>query len=288
VVNYSFVSEATFRLTGPEDKKGVALLNPLSEDQLVMRDSLLPSLVETLRWNLARKNEDIGIFEIRPVFTINSGVPLERWKVGGLMYGLRQLTAWNIPGEALDFYDVKGVVERLMEGLGVEGSAGFSAVTGNPFFHPGRSACLVLKAKQAGLFGELHPDIQQRLGLKTPAFVFELDITSIVDAIGGGKVYGALPKYPESTRDIAFVVDEDIPYGEIISSIQGLDTKFIENVMLFDVYYGGNIPEGRRSMALRIVYRSGDRTLKYQEVEEMHSRVAKTITERFGAEIRTG
>jgi phenylalanyl-tRNA synthetase beta chain len=202
------------------------------------------------------------------------------------MYGLRQGEAWNRPREALDFYDVKGVVESLIEGLGVEGYAEVRAETENPSFHPGKSACLILKGKEAGIFGEVHPDISQRFELKTPAFVFELDIPAISNLIGEAKVYSALAKYPESTRDIAFVVDEDIPFGEIIRSIQGLDTKFIENVMLFDVYYGGNIPRGRRSMALRVVYRSRDRTLKYNEVEEIHSKVAKTITERFGAEIR--
>jgi phenylalanyl-tRNA synthetase beta chain len=285
-VNYSFVSDSTFRLAGPEDKSGVKLLNPLTEEQVVMRDSLLPSLMETLRWNLLRKNQDIRIFELRPVFITRVGLPEERWKVGGLMYGLRQGEAWNRPREALDFYDVKGVVESLIEGLGVEGYAEVRAETENPSFHPGKSACLILKGKEAGIFGEVHPDIYQRFELKTPAFVFELDLPAISDLIGEAKVYSALAKYPESTRDIAFVVDEDIPFGEIIRSIQGLDTKFIENVMLFDVYYGGNIPRGRRSMALRVVYRSRDRTLKYHEVEEIHSKVAKTITERFGAEIR--
>jgi phenylalanyl-tRNA synthetase beta chain len=285
-VNYSFVSDSTFRLAGPEDKSGVKLLNPLTEEQVVMRDSLLPSLMETLRWNLLRKNQDIRIFELRPVFITRVGLPEERWKVGGLMYGLRQGEAWNRPREALDFYDVKGVVESLIEGLGVEGYAEVRAETENPSFHPGKSACLILKGKEGGIFGEVHPDIYQRFELKTPAFVFELDLPAISDLIGEAKVYSALAKYPESTRDIAFVVDEDIPFGEIIRSIQGLDTKFIENVMLFDVYYGGNIPRGRRSMALRVVYRSRDRTLKYHEVEEIHSKVAKTITERFGAEIR--
>jgi phenylalanyl-tRNA synthetase beta chain len=286
VVNYSFVSDSTFHLTGPEDKSGVKLLNPLSEEQVVMRDSLLPSLMETLRWNLLKKNQDIRIFELRPVFITRGGLPEERWKVGGLMYGLRQGESWNRPTEALDFYDVKGVVDRLIEGLGVEGYVEVRGETENPSFHQGKSACLILRGKEAGIFGEVHPDISQRFELKTPAFVFELDIPAIVDLIGEAKVYSAIAKYPESTRDIAFVVDEDIPFGEIISSIQGLDTKFIENVMLFDVYYGGNIPLGRRSMALRVVYRSRDRTLKYNEVEEIHSTVAKTITERFGAEIR--
>jgi phenylalanyl-tRNA synthetase beta chain len=288
VVNYSFVSDATFRLTGPEDKTGVTLLNPLTEEQVVMRESLLPSLMETLRLNLLRKNEDIRMFELRPVFLTRRGLPDERWKVGGLMYGLRWVEAWNSPREPLDFYDVKGVVERLMEGLGFGGYAEVSQEAHNPYFHPGKGASLTLRGKEVGFFGELHPDIQERFELKSPAFVFELDISSIVDLIDEAKVYRALAKYPESTRDIAFIVDEDIPCGEIIRSIQGVDTKFIENVMLFDVYYGGNIPRDKRSMAFRIVYRSREGTLKYHEVEEIHSRVAKTMAERFDAEIRKG
>lgn len=288
VINYSFVSAPMFAITAPEDKTGVTLINPLTEEQSVMRESLVPSLVETLRWNLARKNEDIRIFELRPVFIPRDGAPEERWKVGGLMYGPRWAEGWNVPGEGLDFYDVKGVVERLLEGLALEGYADVKAGTSAQSLHPGHSARLVLKGSEAGFFGQLHPDICRRFELKTPAFVFELDVSSMVALTGGAKFYSAVTRYPESARDIAFVIDEGVPYGEILGSIRALDTKFIENVMLFDVYYGGNIPAGRRSMALRVVYRSSERTLKHEEVEEMHSRVAKTIEERFGAEIRKG
>lgn len=288
VINYSFVSELTFSLTGPADKKGVTLLNPLTEEQSIMRDSLIPSLVDTLVWNLARKNADIRVFELRPVFITGKDLQEERWKVGGLMYGPRRPESWNVPGEAVDFYDVKGVVERLMEGLSIEAYAEVKARPTGASLHPGKSAFLELKGKKAGILGEAHPDICHRFELKAPAFVFELDIPPIAELVGEAKLYSALARYPESTRDIAFVVDEDIPYGGILSAIRALDTKFIENVMLFDVYYGGNIPGGKRSMALRVVYRSSERTLKQQEVDGIHSLVARTLEQRFGAEIRKG
>jgi phenylalanyl-tRNA synthetase beta chain len=249
VINYSFVSELTFSLTGPEDKTGVTLLNPLTEEQSIMRDSLIPSLMDVLAWNLARKNTDIRVFELRPVFMAGNELPVERWKVGGLMYGLRRPESWNVPGETIDFYDVKGVVARLMEGLSIEAYAEVKPGSTGSSLHPGKSACLELKGKKAGILGEVHPDICHRFELKAPAFVFELDIPSIVELVGEARLYSALARYPESTRDIAFVVDEEIPYGEILSAIRALDTKYIENVMLL---------------------------------------VARTLEQRFGAEIRKG
>ncbi len=286
-INYSFVSRDLFYLTGPADKKGVTILNPLTEEQVIMRDSLIPSLLDTLRRNLLRKNEEVRIFEFAPVFVPKEGkLPAEKWKVAGLMHGLRFEEAWNCPKEPFDFFDVKGVVESLFVSLG----AGFDIkpVDGDygRVFHPGKSAIIMVNNREAGAFGEIHPELKIRFDLKRPAYLFEADMDAVIDAGERVKKYSPLPKFPESTRDIAFIVTESVPYKEIISSIKGLDTKLIERVELFDVYYAGNIPPGKRSMALRIVYRSMDRTLTNEEVEDIHSKVSKELSDRFGAEVR--
>ncbi len=287
VINYSFVSGNLFSMTGPAAKEGVGILNPLTEEQAVMRDSLLPSLLDNLRRNLLKKNEDLRIFELAPVFTPRGKLPEERWKAAGLIYGLRWEYRWNYAKEWADFFDVKGAVERLFDGLGMDLPLEVSGVDADDrLFHPGKSAALLLNGRVCGVFGEAHPDVVRAFDLKRPVYLFEADVDSIVQTPARKARYCPLPKFPESARDIAFIADDRVPYGEIIKSIEDLDTKLIEKVELFDVYCGGNIPSGKRSMAIRIAYRSADRTLTYDEVEGMHSRVAKRLEERFGAEIR--
>lgn len=285
VINYSFVSRDSFSVTGPEGKKGVSLLNPLTEEQSVMRDSLLPSLLENLKYNLARKTEEVRIFEFAPVFSGNGKLPSEKWKVSGLIYGQRFEPGWSFPRDWVDFYDIKGAVERLLEDIGIEKAEFVAAV--HQLLHPGKTAHLKAGGKIAGVLGELHPDFWERYGLRKPAYLFELDIDTLMDLFGRAKKYRQLPRFPESARDVAFVIDEGAPFGELLRTVQKLDTKLIDKVELFDVYYGGNIPQGKRSLAIRVTYRSMERTLTAQEVEDIHSRVVKELTDRFKAEIRS-
>ncbi|MEE9614756.1 MAG: phenylalanine--tRNA ligase subunit beta [Thermodesulfobacteriota bacterium] len=308
-LNYSFVSPSTFEAGGEGKRSGVTILNPLSEEQSVMRDALLPSLLETLKLNLSRKNEEARIFEFAPVYLPRSAeggnkgkdLPEERWRVAGLMSGLRLGEGWNVPSEPLDFYDVKGVVERLTDGLGinirlkdrVRAPSGAEAENEkalfSPYsqlFHPLRSAILKVRGKDAGLFGQLHPDTQKRFDLKGPAFAFEFEAAPLLAAFGGYGRFKPLPRYPESSRDISFIVDDGTAYGEIVRAIRGLGIKVIENIKLFDVYYGGAVPEGSKSMAMRVIYRSPERTLKYSEVEEIHAKVTGEIAGKFNADIR--
>ena len=285
VINYSFVSKDSFALTGPAGKKGVALINPLTEEQSVMRDSLLPSLLDNLKSNLARKTEDVRIFEFAPVFLAGESLPQEKWKVAGLLYGQRFEPGWSFPKDWVDFFDAKGAVEKLLEKLGIE-KAEFAPAP-HALLHPGKAALLKAGGKAAGVVGELHPDFGEKYDLRKPAYLFELDVDCLMDLFGRTKKYRQLPRFPESARDIAFVVDEGAPFGEILRAVQKLDMKLIDKVELFDVYYAGNIPPGKKSLAIRMTYRAMERTLTAQEVDDIHSRVVKELTDRFKAEIRS-
>ena len=285
VINYSFVSKDSFGLTGPAGKKGVALINPLTEEQSVMRDSLLPSLLDNLKFNLARKTEEVRIFEFAPVFLAGNALPQEKWKVSGLLYGQRFEPGWSFPKDWVDFFDAKGAVEKLLEKLGIE-KADFAPVE-HPLLHPGKAAQLKVGGKASGVIGELHPDFWEKYDLRKSAYFFELDIDALMDVFGRTKKYRQLPRFPESARDIAFVVDEGAPFSEILRTVQKIDTKLIDKVELFDVYYAGNIPPGKKSLAIRMTYRSMERTLTAQEVDDIHSRVVKELTDRFKAEIRS-
>ncbi|MBE9528753.1 MAG: phenylalanine--tRNA ligase subunit beta [Proteobacteria bacterium] len=298
-LNYSFVSKDEFNVTGTEGAPALEIMNPLSAEQSVMRRSLMPSLLETLRRNLQVKNEEAAFFEVAPVFTLKAtdageegdstdSLPTQRWKVAGVLYGPRWSMAWNYPKEWVDFYDIKGIVERVLEGVGVRSPMRLSSVgeADARLFHPGKSAAITLGSALAGSLGEIHPEIQSRYDLPKPAYIFELDIEAMAAVSSSKKKYRPLARYPGSVRDVAFIVKSEVPYSDILTSIEKIDTKLIEKVDLFDVYCGSEIPEGSRSIALRVKYRSIDGTLKQAEVDAVHSKVQSELSTRFGAEIR--
>ncbi len=287
VVNYSFVSEDIFSLYGAS-AGAVAILNPLSEDHGLMRGSLLPGLIRNLKLNLDRDMKTVRLFELAPVFHGGVSVPVERWKAAGLIHGTREPLTWNQSSDPVDFYDIKGIVEALLEGLDLKARPSVAAFDGpdKGFFHPGRSASLSLDGKPLAVLGELHPELRHSLDINQGVYVFELDMEALVASLKGSKTFSSLPKFPASERDVALLVGRDLPYGEIISAINEINTKLIEKVDLFDVYYGGKIPAGSKSLAFRIRYRSPIKTLTHGEVDKAHEGLVKELTRRFGAAIR--
>lgn len=283
VINYSFISPSLQRITG---EGAIRLLNPLTEEQSIMRGSLIPSLLNTLRYNINRKNTDIRVFEIRKVFATKDGFCEEERRASGLISGLRG-GRWNIIKEEVDFYDVKGVVEVLLEGIGCEGVA-FIPREDIPYLHPGRGCNVVVKGKDIGVLGGIHPAILDGLDIGQPVYIFELDVDTLMDLAFGYKTFKPLPIYPAVVRDVAVVIDKGVPSQMILEAIKSMGTKVIEDVSVFDVYCGRGIPEGKRGMAFRIVYRSGEKTLTDEEVNTIHQQVVKGLMDRFGAELRGG
>ncbi len=288
VVNYSFVSEDVFSLFGGSSA-GVAILNPLSEDHGVLRGSLMPGLLKTLETNLARGASSVHVFELGPVFHAGLKGPVENWKVAGLIYGERSRPTWNSNPEPVDFFDIKGIIEALLDELRVTGKSIFAPYDGpdSAFFHPGRSALLRLGTDDSlAVLGELHPSLTESLSTNHRAYLFEMDLKTLSASISSEPSFTPLPRYPASTRDLAIVVDKAIPCDKIVSVINEINTKLIESVDLFDVYYGKELPSGTRSLAFRIRYRSPVKTLTHQEVEKAHSRLVSALTRRFNATVR--
>ncbi|MCK5235652.1 MAG: phenylalanine--tRNA ligase subunit beta [Deltaproteobacteria bacterium] len=292
-INYSFTSNEE-GLPGLSSKDGVKVLNPLSEEQSVLRTNLLASLIENLSYNVARQNEEVALFELRPVF-IPKGEgerPKEELHVAAIMYGLRDGFSWNRPKEDFDFFDVKGLSEKLIMTLG--GADSIDALTFKNLpeesllretLHPGKSATVFYKGKEIGYIGELHPEVCEKLDLKKPAMA--LEINPLTPYKKRKKLaFKDLTKFPESSRDLAFVIDSEVPYSDIISGVKQIDTKVIEMIELFDVYYGKNIPKGKRSLAIRVIIRDRQKTLLTEEIEALMTRVAELLKDKFGADIR--
>lgn len=284
-INYSFVSAQLLKITAADTKTGLSLLNPLTEEQSIMRQSLIPCLLDTLRYNLHHDNRDIKIFEIGRIFIPGSKGTEEREMISGLISGLRYGETWNVDKGAVDFYDIKGAIEQVLTGLGIQRHI-FISVADVPYLHPGKAGIVEINGKPVGIAGEVHPDIMQRLDIKQPAYVFELDMSAIKSVLGDQKKYTPVPRYPTIVRDAAMILNKDIPFQELYNAVKGLDIKLLEEVNVFDVYYGENIPEGKVSIALRFMYRSKERTLTDDEINMAHSAILENLKHRFSIEIR--
>jgi phenylalanyl-tRNA synthetase beta chain len=185
----------------------------------------------------------------------------------------------------VDFYDVKGLLESLMDGLLTEGVR-FERAGEAPFLHPGKSAKLFLGDEEAGFVGEVHPTTLDDLDIEGETFIFELSLDILVRHSSSFMRHGSVPRYPAVKRDISFIVDRTVDYEAISNYIMGIDEIIIEGVELFDVYCGGNIPADKVSMAIRVTYRSKDGTLTDGEVNQLHSRIVDGLSGQFKLEVR--
>jgi len=282
VITYSFISPQSLEaLRLPSDdfrRHPLALLNPLAEVQSVMRTTLLPGLLDTARYNLSHKTTDLKVFELREVYHPQKGerLPKERRSLAGLAMGAVAQEGWNIPLQEVDFYYAKGCVEQLLAELRTPLPA-FTASEAIPYLHPGKGAVIRLDGEEIGVVGELHPKVAEAFELPHGVFIFELDLPALADRFRGEMTFVPLPRFPSVARDVAMAVDVGISAGELTEIIRGVDNEYIESVEIFDCYQGDPIPLGRKGLAFRIRYRSSDRTLTDEEVNEFHREVLERL-----------
>lgn len=290
VINYSFTSpESTDILCLKDVNKGrrfIRIRNPLTEDQSVMRTSLVYGLLETMRKNANVGCFDLKIFEKGKIFIARekNELPIERNMVAGLVTGLRCADLWH-KGLLSDFYDVKGCLEDLFDGLMIT-DARFKSDADVPFLHPGKSCKIFSGDGEIGFMGEINPEVLEKMGLKRNTVVFEIDFDALVMHYTGKIFYRDISRFPPCTRDVAFLVDKDVEGGQILDLAPREDEELLEKVAVFDVYEGKGVPEGMKSIALRFTYRSPDRTLTDNEVDHIHGRIVEKIAGSTGAKIR--
>ncbi|MFH0810211.1 MAG: phenylalanine--tRNA ligase subunit beta [Pseudomonadota bacterium] len=292
VINYSFISgSAADRLGLAADdprRSGVNLLNPLSEDQAVMRTSLVPGLIETARRNVFQGTADLRLFEVGRIFLARQGhdLPLERLAAGGLLAGYRTAQGWHGVPEPVDFYDVKGVVETLFSALRI-GGVEYAPDAEEPFLVPGESARLLAGGRRLGFCGRMLEEFLEAYGLKGAVYLFELDLDEMLPLLPCQVRFQPLPRYPAALRDVAFMVAEDVPYRRIVESIEALGLKELEDVRLFDVYRGKPLEPGYKSMALSVSFRSPEKTLDESEVNALLASVINACEQKLGAVLRS-
>ncbi|MFH1596335.1 MAG: phenylalanine--tRNA ligase subunit beta [Pseudomonadota bacterium] len=285
-ITYSFQPERLEALM-PEAAPALPVLrlaNPLSEEQAVMRTSLLPGLLETLRRNTLKQVLDVRLFEVAKVFIPEPGADLpreEHW-LAGAMYGGREEAAWNSSREAVDFFDLKGAVETLLEGLQIP-EVNFRA-DGLPLFL-GYGARAYSGDVELGVLGGLLPEVSEQLDLEGRIFVFNLDFEALVRTSAPPR-FSPLPRYPAAYRDIALVVPEEVPAARVAQALYHHGRPWLVEARLFDVYTGEPIPPGKRSLAYRLSYRDPERTLTDDLVNPHHQALVAALTRELGAELR--
>ncbi len=293
VINYSFTTAESAAVLGlaKEDRcrRFVRIKNPLTEDTSVMRTGLVYGLLETMKKNINVGNFDLKIFEFGKAF-ISRGegeLPEEEEKIAALLTGSRYEDSWHFKEVQVDYYDLKGCLETMFRALRF-GDVHFESITDVTFFHPGRSCSISAGGEAIGILGEIHPDVLKRMDIRSRAVVFELDLISLVDRCSDTFTYREIPRVPSTSRDVALVIDEMVESDRIVASALGKSEELLENIEIFDVYYGEGIPEGKKSLAVRFTYRSPSRTLTDDEVNDVHRRIVQRIIDATNAKIRGG
>lgn len=279
-INFSFMNPKDIDLLGishdDKRKKAVAIKNPLRSEESLLRTTLVPSLIENFRYNFFRGIEDIRIFEAsRVFFDLGKALPEEAQRLGAILCIPDSKNLWK---EKIDeFYLLKGVLEALFSEIKLS-EIGFRR-SKEPFLHPGKSADVFNRDKKIGFIGLLLPSIGDTLDLKKRLniAVFEIDLDTLIENAPKAISYKEIPKFPYIERDIAIVVDKETPSEEIISLIKDYPSEFIEEAFVFDVYSGEGIPEGKKSLAFSVRYRSKKHTLTDEEIEKIHSSLLRHI-----------
>lgn len=280
VLTYSFVSPGVFNKINLKAenplRNAVKLINPLGEDQSIMRTTMIPNMLEVISRNLNKKVPEGQFFELSKVY-FPEALPLE-----GLANEQETLTV-GMYGD-VDFFDLKGIVENLLEEMNINKYRILSS--NNDSMHPGRTAELLVNNRRIGCLGEVHPDVLDKYDIPVGVYIAELNFEEILKQSDMNIKYRSLPKYPSVARDIAIVVSDEITAGQVEEIIRNKGGRLIEEVKLFDIYRGSQIEEGYKSMAYSIVYRSDEKTLSEEDIAKVHNKVVNSLVNQVGAALR--
>lgn len=293
MISFSFSHPATLdRLNLPADsslRAVVPVLNPITDDFPVLRTSLIGGVLEAVGRNLARKNDDIKIYELGPVYLPRklplAELPDEPLMLCGAIVGKRNDLAWNSSRDNVDFYDAKGVAEMLLEELGIRE---YQVSAGNHHaLHPGKTANFSIQDELLGSVGEVHPVVANAFDLNRKVFIFEFNAGLLVKHAMLVDQYKALPKYPSTTRDLAIVLSEDVTAGDVNAAIKQSAGALLTEVRLFDVYTGEQVPAGQKSLAFSLTFQSQERTLTDTEIDEHYQNIVSCLEKTVQAKLRS-
>jgi phenylalanyl-tRNA synthetase beta chain len=292
-LNYSFA--AAKDLAAVSAQTPIRVANPLTAEQGAMRTTLLAGLLRNVGHNLARGVRDVKLYELGRVYLPEpdprhpagqlAWPVYEPRRLGLVMTGARRTKSWTGGGDAADFYDLKGTVEDVLEAMGIAGAR--FELASDPAMHPASSTRIIVGNAGAGNLGQVHPAVAAHFDVPAETFVADLDWETLVQHALAVKQLRGVPKFPAVARDLAFVVDAAVPAEKLLAEIRAADRgKLLEQVMLFDVYRGPPVPDGRKSVAFGLSLRAPDRTLTDAEADALTSAIRDRLKSTVGAEIR--
>jgi len=294
-----------YSLVKTEGDNQVVLANPLFVEYSALRTEMLSGLIDAFGYNLEQGNGALNGFEVGRIFWKDGGVMKEADAVAGIIGGDSTVWKWQQGGRdrPLTWFEAKGILESVFQQLGLsveyrqdDGKQDVYPMNGGQDahptrLHPGRTAALSLNGKHLGIFGQLHPQLQQEKDLPEQVYVFQLDLAVLLAELGQStnstRKFAAYSSFPASDRDIAFFAPIEVAVAEMAGAMKKAAGSLLDSVELFDEYRGDNVPAGQRSLAFRLVYRSGDRTLSETDVEPAQQKVRDVLVEKFGVSLRS-
>lgn len=291
-ISFALTNEETFnKLNIPQDsplRKAVPIMNPLSDEYPLVRTTLLSSIFDNLARNLARKNDDVALFEVGSVFFPKAlpvtELPDEVVKIAGAITGRRNAQGWNQTNDMVDFYDAKGIIEELLANLRV---TRYTVEAGTHYaMHPGKTALFKKGRDVIATVGEVHPAVLSAYGITKPIYIFELDATIVMKYMAKDLKYKALPKYPATSRDLAMLVDVDVNAADIEKAMTKAAGQNLTQITLFDVYTGKQVEEGKKSLAFSLTFQSNDKTLTDAEIDPAIEKIVAKLQKDFNANLR--
>ncbi|PGL69185.1 phenylalanine--tRNA ligase subunit beta [Bacillus sp. AFS055030] len=287
-VTYSLTSNNKVKRFALEtvDAEPVRLALPMSEERSELRFSLVPHLLDAIAYNVARKEENVHLFETGSVFLTkeNNDLPHEEEYLAGALTGLWLQHAWQGEKKAVDFYVVKGILDGLFNELGLSNKITYLAAKKEDL-HPGRTASILLNGEEIGFIGQVHPVTQKEWDLKE-TYVFQLSLEKLLNTEFDDILYNAIPRFPSMSRDMALVVDSKVFAGDILSTIRSTGGRLLKDATIFDLYEGDKMEAGKKSVAFSLTYFDPERTLTDEEVTKAHSKVLKAVEETHNAQLR--
>ena len=291
-ISFALTNEETFnKLNIPQDsplRKAVPIMNPLSDEYPLVRTTLLSSIFDNLARNLARKNDDVALFEVGSVFFPKAlpvtELPDEVVKIAGAITGRRNAQGWNQANDMVDFYDAKGIIEELFANLRV---TRYTVEAGTHYaMHPGKTALFKKGRDVIATVGEVHPAVLSAYGITKPVYIFELDATTVMKYMAKDLKYKALPKYPATSRDLAMLVDVDVNAADIEKAMTKAAGQNLTQITLFDVYTGKQVEGGKKSLAFSLTFQSNDKTLTDAEIDPAIEKIVTKLQKDFNANLR--
>jgi len=284
IITYSFISQREIEMLRIPLEQCIYLQNPLSQEHSVMRPTMTPSMLSTIRYNLNRGNRDLRLFEIGHTYRKTTGRDREeRLKLIAGMCGTRSWH-WREEKREVDYYDIKGIAEQFLGTLGMDE---FEFLGEPPrFLHPGRAARIGSSGAEVGWIGELHPELIEAFELRSRVYLLEVDLKAFMRRRAPVRQFEDIPKFPPAERDLAVMVPKDVTADAVEDLVCEVNEDLLEDCRLFDVFTAAPVPADLKSLTFKIVYRSHDRTLTDEEIDERQEKTLAALEAKFGARLR--